>query len=134
MSCKSVLYTANTGAQTVASGGTIALGSIIRRFGCGADLNGTGINLSAPGYYKVSVSATMLPAEAGAVTVSLLKDGVAVPGGVAAETVAAAGDFANLSFASVVRIPCCGNPAALTLVLTGTASNVTNVAVVVEKL
>ena len=39
MSCKSAIFTANTTAQTVAVGGTLSLGSIIRRYGCDLNLN-----------------------------------------------------------------------------------------------
>ena len=133
MSCKSGLYTVNTSTQSVAVGGTIALGSAVRRFGCGANLNGNGINLTAAGYYAVDVSVTAQPTAAGTVTVSLYSNGVAVPGATASVT-AAAGDAAVLSFPAMIRILCDGNASTLTLVLSGEASTVTNVATVVTKL
>ena len=131
---KSAIYTANTTAQTVAAGGTIALGSIIRRFGCSVNLNGNGINLKDGGYYDVDVSVTAAPAAVGTVTVTLFRNGVAVPGATASAAVSTANNPVNLSITALVRENCCGDDSTLTLVLTGTASSVTNAAVVVEKI
>lgn len=134
MSCKSAIFVSNTGAQTVALGGTIDLGSIIRRFGCAVNLNGNGITLGASGYYKTDVSVTAAPTAAGVVTVSLYLDGVAVPGATASATAAAAGDSVVLAFPALVRLVGQNTGGALTLVLSGEASTVENVAVVVEKI
>lgn len=131
---KSAIYVANTGTQSVPVGGTISLGSIIRRFGCGVDLNGTGITISEPGYYEVNVSVTAAPTAIGPVTVTLLNNGVAVPGAIASEAVSTANNPTNLSLDSIVRVFCGSGTGSLTLVLSGTDSNVTNVATVVTKL
>ena len=130
---KSAIYVANTGAQAVAVGGTINLGSIVRRFGCGVDLNG-GITIDEPGYYDVAVSITAAPTAAGDVTATMLNNGVAVPGVTATTTAAAANDPVNLSLVGIVRVYCNGNIGNLSIVLGGTAASVTNVAVVVTKL
>ena len=58
MSCSAALYTANTTAQTVAVDGTVALGSIVRRYGCGLALSGNVISITNPGYYDVDISVT----------------------------------------------------------------------------
>lgn len=131
---KSILYVANTGTQAVAVDGTISLGSIIRRYGCGVDLNGTGITLSEPGYYEVIMSVVVAPTAAGTATITLLNNGVAVPGATASATVTAAGNSVTLTNESVVRVFCGAGISSLTVVLTDTASNITNVAVAVEKL
>lgn len=131
---KSAIYVANTGTQSVPVDGTISLGSIIRRFGCGVDLNGTGITISEPGYYEVNVSVTAAPTAIGPVTVTLLNNGVAVPGAIASEAVSTANNPTNLSLDSIVRVFCGSGTGSLTLVLSGTDSNVTNVATVVTKL
>ena len=52
----------------------------------------------------------------------------------ATATVAAAGNSASLSFESVARVFCNANTGALSLVLDGAVSDVTNVAIVVRKL
>lgn len=134
MSCNSAIYTANTGAQAVAVGGTLSLGSIIRRFGCGIELSGNGITLNAPGYYDVDVAITAIPTAAGTVTVTLFQDGAAVPGAVASATTTAAADAVSLNISALVRVLCNYSTSVLTLVLTGAASSVTNVAVVVDKI
>ena len=134
MSCKSALYTANTGTQDVSVGGTINLGSIVRRFGKCVSLNGTGIAIMDQGYYDVDVSVTAAPTAAGTVTVALYKDGVAVPGATASATAAAAGNPVNLSISSLIRHFCACSGTTLTLVLTGAAASVTNVAVTVDRI
>ena len=131
---RSAIYTANTGSQAVAVGGTINLGGIVRRFGCAVDLNGGTINLTEQGYYDVDISITAEPTAAGTVTATLYNGGIAVPGATASATAAAAGDPVNLSIDAMVRVPCCGNSGSLSVVLSGGAATVTNIVAVVEKL
>ena len=134
MSCKSAIYVANTGAQVLQIGSTIALGSIIRRYGCAVNLNGNGITVDERGYYDVDASVIATAAAAGTVTVTLLRDGVAVPGSVASATAAAAGTVA-LPITALVRQACgCSGGSTLTLVLGGTAATINNVALKVIKL
>ena len=89
MSCKSALYAAMQTPTAVAVGGVIPLGGLIRRYGCDIALNGNAINLAGTGYYDVDASITATLTAAGAVTATLYKDGVAVPGASATETGAA---------------------------------------------
>ena len=131
---RSAIYTANTGSQAVAVGGTINLGGIVRRFGCAVDLNGGTINLTEQGYYDVDISITAEPTAAGTITATLYNGGIAVPGATASATAAAAGDPVNLSIDAMVRVACCGTSGSLSVVLTGTAATVSNIAVVVDKL
>ena len=131
---KSAIYVANTNSQSVAVGGTLEFGSVVRRFGCATNLYGNIINIDEAGYYDVNVSVTASPTAIGTVTVSLFNNGVAVQGATASSTVAVADTPANVSFESIVRVFCGANVGGLSLVLTGTESNVTNVAVVVTKL
>ena len=131
---KSVIYSANTSSQTVASGGVISPGTIVRRFGCALDLNGNGITASDPGYYNVNVSVTAEPAAAGTVTISLINNGITVPGATASATAAAAGDPVNVSLDGIIRVLCGAVSSPLTLVLSGEASTVTNVTFTVVKI
>lgn len=136
MSCKSAIFTANTAAQAVPVGGTLALGSIIRRYGCDLNLNGNSITINGcndAGYYDVKASVTAAPTAAGTVTVTLFRNGVAIPGATAAAA-AAAGSPVALPIAALVREFCRGDDSALTLVLSGAAATVSNVAVVVERI
>lgn len=134
MSCKSLIYTAMQTPIAVAVNGIIPLGTIVRRYGCNCNLNGNGISINGQGYYDVDVSVEAVPDAAGTVTVQLLKDGVAVPGATAAATVAAAANTVTLAFPATIRLGCCSTGSVLTLLLTGAASTVNNVAARVEKI
>ena len=133
MSCKAAIYTANTGAQALQIGSVLSLGSIIRRFGCGVNLNGNGIVIDREGYYDVDASITATAAAAGTVTATLLRDGVAVPGAIASATAAAAGTVA-LPVIGMVKQQCGDSGHTLTLQLSGTAATINNVALKVIKL
>lgn len=143
MSCKSAIYTANTSPATITltaaqPSATLPLGTVIRRFGCNAQLSGNGILLDGSGYYDVDASVTLTPVAAGDYTVTLYRDGVAVPG--AAQTVTAVAAAAvNFNIPALVRLQCCDSSATLTLVLTTAAAlpaevTVNNVGVVVKKI
>lgn len=134
MSCKSLIYTAMQTPTAVAVNNIIPLGTIVRRYGCNCNLNGNGIAINGQGYYDVDVSVEAVPDAAGTVTVQLLKDGVAVPGATAAATVAAVANTVTLAFPATVRLGCCSTGSVLTLLLTGAASTVNNVAARVEKI
>jgi hypothetical protein len=134
MSCKSLIYTAMQTPTAVAVNGIIPLGTIVRRYGCNCNLNGNGIAINGQGYYDVDVSVEAVPDAAGTVAVQLLKDGVAVPGATAAATVAAVANTMTLAFPATVRLGCCSTGSVLTLLLTGAASTVNNVAARVEKI
>ena len=116
----------------VAVDGVIPLGSLIRRYGCDVALNGNAVNITGAGYYDVDASVTVSPAAAGTVTITLYKDGVAVPGATASGTAAANGTV-DLSILALVRQVCCAAGSALTLVLTGAAATVNNVALRVQR-
>ena len=133
MSCKSALYAAMQTPTAVAVDGVIPLGSLIRRYGCDVALNGDAVNITGAGYYDVDASVTVSPAAAGTVTITLYKDGVAVPGATASETAAANGTV-DLSIPALVRQVCCAAGSALTLVLTGAAATVNNVALRVQRI
>jgi hypothetical protein len=133
---KSAIYIVNNTPQNVADGGTINLGTIIRRFGQCLNLSGTGIQLLSPGYYDVDASITIEPATATEITVTMYKDGVAVPGATATDVSADANDPVNLSISSLVRkfCPCADGIESLSFQISGAAASVTNIAVVVEKI
>ena len=134
MSCKSALYAAMQTPTAVAVDGVIPLGSLIRRYGCDVALNGNAVNIAGAGYYDVDASVTVAPAAVGTVTVTLFTDGVAVPGAPASATAAAANDALDLNITALVRQVCCAAGSALTLVLTGAAATVNNVALRVQRI
>lgn len=142
MSCKSAIYAANSSSTTLtistAAGAVIPLGTTVRRFGGCLQLSGNGILAEGDGYFDVDSSVTFTPAVAGNYTVTLLKDGVAVPG--ATQTIiAAAGGPVSVNVPAIVRNLCCGGSSTLTLVITTTAAlpatvTVNNSAMVVERI
>lgn len=129
---KSIIYTTNVTASAVAVGDLIPLGSTSRRYGCNLRQDGNGITATGAGYYLVTMSATVAPTAAGAVTVTGQKDGVAIIGATATST-AAAGAATDLAFSTVVRNIGCDS-SILSFVLTGAAATVSNFAVSVVKL
>lgn len=133
MSCKSAIYTAMQTPTGVSVNGVIPLGSLIRRYGCDVAMNGNAINIMSKGYYDVDASVTLTPTTAGIVTATLFLNGVAVPGATASAT-ATAGSTVLLAFPSLVRQACCAAGSSLTLVLTGAASTVNNVALRVQRI
>jgi hypothetical protein len=130
---KSAIYTTNVSNPTIAVGGIVPVGSTTRRYGCNIRQDGNAITLCGQGYYLVNVSATVAPTAAGTVSLTAQKDGVAIIGATAAQTVAANG-VANLNIAAIVRNACGCDGSLLSLALDGVASVVNNLAVTVEKL
>lgn len=73
--------------------------------------------LKGQGYFDVDASVTFTPTAAGAYTVTLFKDGVAVPGATQTITAAAAGTV-SVNIPAIVRNQCCDSTSTLTLVVT----------------
>lgn len=140
---KSAIYTANqrpypTTLTTAQPTAQLELGTVIRRFGCNAQLSGSGILLDGQGYYDVDTNVTITPEVAGDYTIALYEDGVAVPGAQQTVTVPAIGDAIAFNIPALVRLQCCNSSATLTLVLSTTATlpttvTINNVGVLVEK-
>lgn len=143
MSCRSAIYTANTNANIVTltaaqPAATLPLGTVIRRFGRCIQLSRNSILVEGEGYYGVDASATLTADVAGNYTLTLFKDGVAVPGATQTVTAAAAAVIA-FNIPALVRLQCCDSSATLSLVLTTTATlpatvTLNNVGVVMEKI
>lgn len=130
---RSLIQTTNTTSSAVALNGTIPLGSVLRRFGCNCRLNGNKIEIEGTGYYTVTATVTLQPEAAGAVSVALYENNVAVPSAVATGTAAAIGDDVTLTIVTTVRETCCEGASSLALILTEGASTITNVSTRVEK-
>ena len=97
--------------------------------------NGSVINIREPGYYDVDISATFTAAAAGDVTLTLLQDGVPVPGATATSTITTATtQVENSAIMATVRVMCCGN-SNLSVLVGGTAApTISNMAVQVTKI
>lgn len=96
--------------------------------------DGNTITLCGQGYYLVNVSATVAPTAAGAVSLTVQKDGVEIIGATATEIAAAANDALNLAITALIRNACGCESSILSLILGGTEAVVENLAVTVEKL
>lgn len=131
---KSAIYAVNTASPALNVGDIVPVTTTNRRYGQNIRLGGNTITLLGQGYYLVNVSATLIPAAAGTVTVTGQKDGVAVIGATGSATVAAVSTAANIGLTFIVRNDCCCNSSILSFVLTGAASTLSNFAVTVEKL
>lgn len=131
---KSLIQTANQSSQTVAVDSIISLGSVLRRFGCNCRLNGNAIELEGEGYYTVDVSAVATPTAAGNVTVSVFRNGVAIPGAIATDSVTTVGNSSTLAINTTVRLGCnCCGASSLTVVLTDGAGVIDNISMRVVK-
>ena len=127
---------ANTIGAELAAGDLIPLGSVIRKTGCGVRFDGGGIGLSGRGYYDVDASFTLTPSAAGNITVRMLRNGVPVPGAMAAGR--GGGVFpVNIAFPAIVKTLCCEG-AELTFEVgidtEGATVQLDNAAVVVEQI
>ena len=76
------------------------------------------------GLYEVTFNANVTSATAGPVALSLLMDGLPIPGATVIETVVTPGDYSNVAFTKKIKI-CCRGDASLSIasipsVLTGT--------------
>ena len=132
---KSLIQLANTSTQAIEENGIISLGNIIRRYGCDCQLVGNTVSLNSEGYYEVDAAVTVVPTEAGVVTVTLYEDGVAVPGAVSSMYATTAAQPVTIPIVTTIRrfCNCCSGPANLSLVLESGAGNVTNVSLRVKK-
>jgi hypothetical protein len=131
---KSLIQTSNISQQTVAVGSDISLGSVLRRFGCNCRLNGNAIELVGEGYYTIDVDVTATPTATGNVTVSVLKNGVVIPGATATNSVSTVGNSTTLPINTTVRLGCkCDGASSITVVLVAGAGVVNNISVRVVK-
>lgn len=129
---RALLQTINQANQVAAANTIIDLGTVLRRFGCNCRLSGNSIEVVGEGYYMIDISISLAPTAAGDVTVTLYKDGVAVPGATATGS-AAVGDSANLNIVTTIRKGCCEDNSLLTLMLVSGDSTITNVSARVIK-
>lgn len=133
---KSAIYLANNTETAIATGSTIPLGSIVRRYGQNVRQDGNSVAIcdkpGCAGYYKVDVVATLRLKEIGKYRVTLEKDGVAVVGAVSEVDPASVGQVIGMPISVIVRNSC-GGTANLSLKVEGNA-DIINVTTVVEKL
>lgn len=131
----SLIYLTTPSAASVPANGVLPLTTIVRRRGSSIQQSNDSVVLGAPGYYRVSVSATFTAPAAGVVSLSIRQDGVQIQGATASTTITTATtEVRSLSFSAIVRVPCCGSPVTLTVVNNGVAITTSNIAFDVEYL
>lgn len=133
MSCKSAVYTANVSTLTATANSIIPLGQVVRKYGCDINVMPNSIILKGAGYYMITATVTTAPTAAATVNVTMLKDGVAVPGAEATQTTAAASKSTTLNFTAIVRKTCCAEASNVIFVI-DTAGQISNVAITVVKI
>lgn len=131
MSCKSLIYASNTGSQSIAVGGNINFGSVVRKTGCNCYMSGGNVIVRGEGYYKIDTNITFTAGASGTATIALYKDGIAIPGAVVSLT-ATADNIYSVGSTAIIRELCC-NESTVTAVVSGIAVTVTNAAIEVNK-
>ena len=127
---KSLIYMVNSNTQSVANGGTVNFGNIVRRYGCNCQSNGNTPVVNGTGYYDIDTNITLTGA-AGTVVLALYKDGVAIPGTSQSATLTA-NSVTAFNISAPVRIKCCCD-STIALVISGVATEVSNAAIEVKK-
>lgn len=124
--------------QTIAPEGLLSFATNDVLTGCTVlhSAGSTSFTLKRSGFYYVSFTGT--GATAGAITVNLLKNGVALPGATATQTSASATDIRTVNFSKIVQVlpSCCAinNTTTLTFQNAGLDTTYSNVNVVITKL
>lgn len=131
---RSAIYTTNTTSTAITAGNIIPVGTTTRRYGCNVRQDGNTITLLGQGYYLVNATATVTPSAAGTVAITGQKDGVAIIGATASQTVAATDTATELSTTFIIRNTCGCESSILSFVLSGTDATLSNLAVTVIKL
>lgn len=127
--------------QAIAAGANIPFAINSIQTGCTAThiAGSTTFSLNRPGFYFVTFNGTgaITGATAGNVTVSMLNNGVLVPGATATTNSASATDIRSVSFSKLIQVKpsCCAvnNSTNLTFNNAGLAATFTNVNVVITK-
>lgn len=132
---RSLAYAANTQSQVIGTGGVINFGNPVRRYGCNCNVSGGNATIKGNGYYNISAAITLLATAAGTVVVTLLKNGVAIPGAIASATLVAGNAYQLTIPAAVTReTGCgCGDASTITAVVTGVGATVNSAAITVVK-
>lgn len=121
----------STTAQAVAAGGNIVFSTATTSNNCLVNAGQGVIRIERPGLYNVFFNATLQATAAGAVNVGLQHNGAVVAGASSGVSLAAAGDFGSVAFATPVTVRCCMND---TLAfVSDAASSYTVACAVVEK-
>lgn len=134
MSCNASMYAVNSASAQYPAGSDIPFGSAMHGINKNAIyISGNAIKINGRGEFAIDVSATLTAGANGLVSIAIYKDGVPIPGATASAS-AAANNTVNLDITGVSHQRCCDDGAYITLVVTGVAVTLVNVATLVEKM
>lgn len=131
MRMKSLLYAANSNAQTVVAGNSINFGNVVRKFGNNLNMSGGNIIESGAGYYAHDAHFRIAGTTAGEFAIQMYQDGVAIQGAIATVTTAAGSEH-NLTIPFVTRTFCC-RQSEISAVVAGVTADVVTASIVSEK-
>ena len=142
MSCKHRNYKSaqvalNTAPQTIAATGTSVsvLGSLVTDTGCSVKTTNTGFQINASGLYAIRYAITFNATDAGILSIQLLKDGIAIPGTLTQNTVAAGETYTFVAEAPALVVgTCCNICPNITAVISDVAGTVSYVSASVVRL
>lgn len=130
---KSLLYAVNTLSQAViATGSPINFGAAIHDCGNNVAVIGGDVIVRGAGYYSIDTNITLVATGAGTAVVTLYKDGMSIPGATQSITIGTAADNVSLTVPAIIRQSCC-RESVITAEITGIVGNITNAAILVEK-
>ncbi len=129
---KALLYAVNSNSQAVALNGAINFGNVVRRYGKNIGLSDGNVIISGEGYYDIDTNVSFT-AGGTLTTITLYKNGVAIPGASVSLTTVA-DNLYSVSIPAIIRETgfCC-NTSTITAVVTGSATTVTSASILVEK-
>ena len=125
----SLIFCTNSATQTVASGGTVNFGSVVRKFGSQLEISGGNITATGKDFYDIFANLSFT-ATAGTAVISLLKDGVIIPGAQATITTVADTSY-SVSIPAAIRDKCCCD-SVITCIISGVIATVANASMLVQ--
>ena len=129
---KSLLYTTNGSAQVVIAGGTtLNVGSVIRRYGNNANVVDGNVAVQGSGFYNIDAHIDISADAIGTMTITLYKDGIAIPGASTTISTEATGRY-SIEIPATIRQVCC-QMSTITIEVSGGAGTVNSVSVRVVK-
>jgi len=129
-----LIFMTTTVTTDVAANAVIPLTTITRKRGCALQSANNAITLAKVGYYKVSGTVTFTAATTGDYSIGLFRNGTQTLGIESGVTVSTADQTKTLPIEGIVRAFCGEFAPTVTLVNTGTAMTITNVAIDMEYL
>lgn len=129
--CNSILYAASTISQSLANGGTVNFGNIVRLSGNDIGISGGNIIIHNTGYYRIIADIAFTAAAAGTAVIQLYENGVAIPGATATITTAVDTTY-SVSIPAAIRNKCCCDKT-VSATITGVAVTILNSAITVDK-